>query len=72
AKFGLKISPVLLPKRTMKIDQNAIISCRETLLDKIGEVLEKGILSGNILPGTRLSESWLAAEFGVSILRGTL
>lgn len=50
----------------MKINQNAIIPYRETLVDKITEVLEKGILSGNILPGTRLSESWVATEFGVS------
>ena len=39
---------------------------RETLVDKIVDVLEDRILTGELLPETRLSETGVAKEFGVS------
>lgn len=39
---------------------------RETLVDRIVDILEDRILSGELLPGTKLSEVGVANEFGVS------
>jgi len=39
---------------------------RETLVDKIVEILENQILSGRLEPGTKLSEARVAKEFNVS------
>jgi DNA-binding GntR family transcriptional regulator len=39
---------------------------RETLVDRIVDILEDRILTGEFLPGTKLSEIGVANEFGVS------
>ena len=39
---------------------------RETLVDRIVNLLENRILTGELLPGTKLSELGVANEFGVS------
>ncbi len=39
---------------------------RETLVDKIVEIIEKRIVSGQLSPKTKLSETIVAKEFGVS------
>ena len=39
---------------------------RETLVDRIVEILEDRILSGELAPGSKLSELLVANEFGVS------
>lgn len=39
---------------------------RETLVDRIVNLLEDRILTGELLPGTKLSELGVASEFGVS------
>jgi len=39
---------------------------RKNLSDQVYEILEKRILTGDVLPGTRLAEEAIADEFGVS------
>lgn len=39
---------------------------RETLVDRIVEILENRILTGELEPKTKLSETWVANEFEVS------
>jgi len=39
---------------------------RETLVDRIVEILEDRILTGELEPKTKLSETWVADEFDVS------
>lgn len=39
---------------------------RETLVDRIVDILEDRILTGELLPGTKLSELGIGNEFGVS------
>lgn len=39
---------------------------RETLVDRIVDILEDRILTGELLPTTKLSEAGVASEFGVS------
>src|SRR5919197_2752025 len=39
---------------------------RKNLSDQVYEILEKRILVGDMLPGTRLAEEAIADEFGVS------
>jgi len=47
--------------RNIKLNLN-----RETLVDRIVNILEDRILTGELLPGTKLSELGIGNEFGVS------
>lgn len=51
----------------MKTSINSTITIyRETIVDKLVQILQEKILSGQLKPKTRLSEAAVAKEFGVS------
>jgi DNA-binding GntR family transcriptional regulator len=54
---------------TTKGDERSTVNLefrRETLVDRIATILEQRILSGELVPNSKLSEPKVAAEFGVS------